>query len=173
MELDPSFDEFVVSGSARLLRSAYILTGDRAGSEDLLQTVLVRTARRWDVAQDSPHAYAHRVLMNLLHDRRRNLSRRVTERPLEGFEDRLGVVVDGAEALVDRITVISAVRCLPARQREVVVLRFFAELSVSETAAAIGASNGTVKTHTSRALAALREALAEKTTDSPKGQALC
>ncbi len=173
MELDPSFDEFVASGSVRLLRSAYLLTGDRAGSEDLVQTVLVRTAQRWDVAQDSPHAYAHRVLVNLLNDRRRNLARRVTERPLEEFEDRLVPVMDGAQALVDRIAIISAVRRLPARQREVVVLRFFAELSVSETAAAIGASNGTVKTHTSRALTALREALTDKTTDAPKGQTLC
>lgn len=173
MELDPSFDEFVASGSVRLLRSAYLLTGDRAGSEDLVQTVLVRTAQRWDVAQDSPQAYAHRVLVNLLNDRRRNLARRVTERPLEEFEDRLVPVMDGAQALVDRIAIISAVRRLPARQREVVVLRFFAELSVSETAAAIGASNGTVKTHTSRALTALREALTDKTTDAPKGQTLC
>jgi RNA polymerase sigma factor (sigma-70 family) len=56
------------------------------------------------------------------------------------------------------------VRRLPLRQREVVVLRFFADLSVAETAAAIGASDGTVKTHTSRALKALREALSDAAT---------
>ncbi len=153
LELDPSFDEFVVSGSARLLRSAYLLTGDRDHSEDLLQTVLVRTARRWDVARDSPHAYTHRVLVNLLHDRRRNLSRRVIEQPLDDFDDRLGSVADGTQGLIDRIAMMSAVRGLPLRQREVVVLRFFADLSVSETAAAIGSSEGTVKTHASRTLA--------------------
>jgi len=65
VELDPSFDEFVVSGSARLLRSAYLLTGDRDHAEDVLQVVLMRTARRWDVARDAPHAYAHRVLVNV------------------------------------------------------------------------------------------------------------
>jgi RNA polymerase sigma factor (sigma-70 family) len=74
--------------------------------------------------------------------------------------------------LVDRIALASAVRRLPLRQREVVVLRFFADLSVSETAAAIAASEGTVKTHTSRPLKALREALndaaAQPTT--PKGR---
>jgi Sigma-70 region 2 len=64
-----SFEEFVVTGSARLLRSAYLLTGDRDDSEDLLQITLVRTARRWDAARQSPHAYAHRtsVMLALLH----------------------------------------------------------------------------------------------------------
>jgi RNA polymerase sigma-70 factor (sigma-E family) len=175
VEFDPSFSAFVMTGSARLLRSAYLLTGDRDESEDLLQITLVRTARRWDVARESPHAYAHRVLVNLLHDRQRNLSRRVTEQRLEDFDDRLSPVTDGTQARIDRMMIISAVRRLPARQREVVVLRFFADLSVSETAAAIGASEGTVKTHTSRALAALRDVLTDEATESttPKGPTLC
>ncbi len=175
VERDPSFDEFVTVGSARLLRSAYLLTGDRDASEDLLQVTLVRTARRWDVARESPHAYAHRVLVNLLHDRRRNLSRRVTEQRLDDSHDRLRPVVDGTQARVNRIAIISAVRSLPARQRDVVVLRFFADLSVSETARAIGASEGTVKTHTRRALASLRDALTDHATEStnPKGPTLC
>ena len=172
VERDPSFEEFVADGSARLLRSAVLLTGDREQSEDLLQVALVRTARRWDVARGSPHAYAHRVLVNLLHDRRRNLSRRATEAPLEELNDRRGPVLDGTDVLVDRIALASAVRRLPLRQREVVVLRFFADLSVSETAAAIAASQGTVKTHTSRALKALRGALTDAAAQptTPKGQ---
>ncbi|MGH3260436.1 MAG: SigE family RNA polymerase sigma factor [Trebonia sp.] len=173
MQLDRSFDEFVASGSARLLRSAYLLTGDRQQSEDLLQAALVRTARRWEVASESPHAYAHRVLVNLLHDRRRHLSRRAIEAPLAEFNGRGDQVVDGAaDALADRIALRSAVRRLPVRQREVVVLRFFADLSVAETASAIGASEGTVKTHTSRALKSLREALtdAARQPTAPKGE---
>jgi RNA polymerase sigma-70 factor (sigma-E family) len=175
VELDASFEEFVTIGSARLLRSAYLLTGDRDDSEDLLQITLVRTARRWDAARASPHAYAHRVLINLLHDRQRNRRRRVIEQRLDDFDARLPPVADGAQAQVDRMAIVSAVRSLPARQREVVILRFFADLSVSETAVAIGASEGTVKTHTSRALTALREALTDKTTEStnPKGPTLC
>lgn len=172
VELVPSFDEFVASGSARLLRSAYLLTGDRNHSEDLLQVALVRTAARWDVARDSPHAYAHRVLVNLLHDRRRNLSRRASEQPLDTVDERRDRVFDGADALVDRIVLASAVRRLPPRQREVVVLRFFADLSVVETAAAIGTSEGTVKTHTSRALKSLRGALTDAATQptTPKAR---
>lgn len=175
VELDPSFDKFVVSGSGRLLRSAYLLTGDRDHAEDLLQIALVRTARRWDVARESPHAYAHRVLVNLLHDRRRNLRRRVSEQLLGELDDRLRPVPDGTQALIDRMTIASAVRQLPSRQREVVVLRFFADLSVFETAAAIGTSEGTVKAHTSRALTALRGALHDQTphTTTPKGPTLC
>lgn len=169
--LDRSFDEFVANGSARLLRSAYLLTGDRDASEDLVQVTLVRTARRWDVARQSPHAYAYAVLVNLLHDRQRNLSRRFTEQRLEDFDDRLSPVEDGTVARVDRMAIISAVRGLPARQREVVVLRFFADLSVADTAAAISASEGTVKTHTSRALAALRDVLVDKATESTNPRA--
>ncbi len=175
MELDASFDEFVVSGSARLLRSGYLLTGDRDHAEDLLQVVLMRTARRWDVARNAPHAYAHRVLVNVLHDRRRSLRRRVNEQFLDACEDRLGPVADGTSGLIDRVAIISALRGLPARQREVVILRFFADLSVSETAAAIGCSEGTVKTHTSRALVALRAALGDAA-DQPtisRGSPLC
>lgn len=164
VERDPSFEEFVARGSARLLRSAYLLTGDRDQSEDLLQVALIRIARRWDVARQSPHAYAHRVLVNLLHDRRRHLSRRASQAPLEESNAQRDRVDDGADAVVDRIALASAVRRLPLRQREVVVLRFFADLSVAETAAAIGASDGTVKTHTSRALKALREALSDAAT---------
>lgn len=171
VELDPSFDEFVTIGSARLLRSAYLLTGDRGESEDLVQVTLVRTARRWGVARDSPHAYAHRVLVNLLHDRHRNLGRRVTEQRLQEFDERLRPVPDDAQARVDRMAIVSAVRSLPARQREVVILRFFADLSVSETAAAIGASEGTVKTHTSRALTTLREALTDEPTETTNPRA--
>ena len=162
LELDASFDEFVSRGSARLLRSAYLLTGDRAHAEDLLQITLVRTARRWERARKAPHAYAYRVLINLLHDRRRRETRRVVERPLGDYDDAQRSVADHADAVVDRDAIVRAVRLLAPRQREIVVLRFFADLSVSETAAAVGSSQGSVKTHTSRALGRLRELLADE-----------
>jgi len=128
LELDPSFDEFVSRGSAKLLRSAYLLTGDRATAEDLLQATLVRTARRWERASEAPDAYAHRVLINLLHDRRRRRSRRRVERPLREHEDAVRAVSDHSGAVVERDAIISAIKLLAPRQREVVVLRFFADL---------------------------------------------
>jgi RNA polymerase sigma-70 factor (sigma-E family) len=155
---DSSFDEFVSLRSPRLLRSAYLLTGDRAEAEDLLQVALVRTARRWETAREAPAAYAHRVLLNLVRDRHRRRGRRVIEEPL-GEDVLLGAAGDHVEAAVERDALIGALRQLPARQREVLVLRFYADLSVEETAAAIGASAGSVKTHTSRGLATLRAVL--------------
>lgn len=161
MELDRSFDEFVSRGSTRLLRSAYLLCGDRAHAEDLVQITLVRTARRWQAARDAPDAYAHRVLVNLVRDRHRRMGRRVTELPLVARDERLDAAGDHSDAVADRDAVIGAVKLLAPRQREVVVLRFYADLSVADTASAIGVSEGAVKTHTSRALAQLREVLAE------------
>ncbi|MGH2902154.1 MAG: SigE family RNA polymerase sigma factor [Solirubrobacteraceae bacterium] len=162
MELGPSFDSFVAEDSARLLRCAYLLCGNRNVAEDLLQVTLVRTARRWDVASRSPHAYAYRVLVNLLHDRRRNLGRRVVERSLDELAERDRARRDESDGVIDRLAITAAVHRLPSRQRTVLVLRFFADLSVAETAEVIGASEGTVKTHTSRALLALRDSLADQ-----------
>lgn len=168
LDLDRSFDEFVARRSARLVRSAYLLTGDRGEAEDLLQDVLVRTARRWPAARASPEAYAYRVLVNLLHDRQRASSRRVMLLPLHDRSGADGVVGDHAGLVAERDAIVRAVRRLPGRQREVVVLRFFADLSVRETAAAVGVSQGSVKTHTSRALARLREVLATNTSADPR-----
>jgi RNA polymerase sigma-70 factor (sigma-E family) len=165
LDLDPSFDEFVSQGSARLLRSAYLLTGDRAHAEDLLQIALVRTARRWDRAREAPAAYAYRVLVNLIHDHHRRLTRRVVELPLTENDAASPGRADHAQRVIDHDAIMHAVRLLAPRQREVVVLRFFADLSVSETAAAIGSSQGSVKVHTSRALGRLREILADDSQD--------
>jgi RNA polymerase sigma-70 factor (sigma-E family) len=159
--MDAAFSDFVAERSAKLLRSAYLLTGDRGLAEDLLQVVLVRTARRWDSARRAPEAYAHRVLINLLHDDRRRLRARPREQPLTGFDDALCQTVDHADTVIDRLVLIRAVKRLPVRQREVVVLRFFTDLSVAETARAMGSSEGSVKTHTSRALAHLRQLIGE------------
>lgn len=164
LTVDPSFDAFAERAATRLLRTAYLLCGDRDEAEDALQVALVRTARRWDVARAAPNAYIYRVLVNLMRDRHRRSLRRVPERPLAAGEVAAGWIGDHADAVVDRDAIVRAVKLLAPRQREVVVLRYFADLSVAETAAAIGASPGTIKTHTSRALARLRGMLADEPT---------
>ncbi len=164
LELDASFDAFVLSRSAALLHSAYLLLGDHGRSEDLLQLALLRMARRWDVAQHAPDAYARKVLVNLSRDQDRALRRRVRERALHD-DDCWAPARDHADGVVRRDAVLDALRILPARQREVVVLRFFAELTIPETAVAIGCSQATVKSHTRRALARLRELLADDSTE--------
>jgi RNA polymerase sigma-70 factor (sigma-E family) len=157
--LDAEFERFAMRASPWLLRSAYLLTGDRGHAEDLLQLTLWRTARRWRAIRGSPEAYAREVLVNLSRDRRRALSRR----PVEVAQADLLIPgsADDVGRLLERDAMIGAVRGLPRRQREVVVLRFFLGLSVEQTAAALDASQGTVKSYTARALARMRDLLGE------------
>jgi RNA polymerase sigma-70 factor (sigma-E family) len=160
---EPEFERFVTACATSLLRSAYLLTGDSSAAEDLLQVALLRTAHRWRSAQEAPEAYARRVLLNLVRDRWRQSARRVAERPMaEATRSGRDLLCnDHAEAFAGREEVFGALARLPAEQREVLVLRFYADLSVAETAAATGTSQGTVKSRTSRALARMRELLAD------------
>lgn len=155
-----AFRVFVARAAPALMRSAYVLTGDRGHSEDLLQAALSRVARRWSAIEGSPDAYAQRVLVNLSRDRRRGLSRRVRE--VSRADPPSTVVDDVAAAVAQRDWMLRAIRRLPRRQREVVVLRFLLDLSVEQTADVLGATEGTVKSHTSRALSQLRELLTER-----------
>ena len=167
MNTGQEFDDFVRGRSAALLRTAYALTGDRGHAEDLLQTALLRTARRWTAARDAPEAYVRQVLVNLCRDRVRWLQRRPREAALPdgaalpGGADRPGVADELAEQIGQRRSVIQALMGLPAGQRQVVVLRFLEDLSVAETAELLGISPGTVKSYTSRALASLRVTLTD------------
>jgi RNA polymerase sigma-70 factor (sigma-E family) len=148
------FDAFVAGSSDRLLRTAYLLCGDVGHAEDLVQTALMRTARRWRTAREQPEAYARRVVVNLAKDRWRQLGRRPAELPLE-----VDVRAPESSALLDRDALLRAAQSLPEGQRAVLVLRYFDDLSVAGTAAALGVTEGTVKSQTSRALDALRAAL--------------
>jgi RNA polymerase sigma-70 factor (sigma-E family) len=160
MKVDPSFEAFVEARSAGLLRLAYLLTGDRGHAEDLLQTALLRAARRWRQASAAPDAYLRRTLVNLSQDRLRRLLRRPREAHLSPDPERLPAGDPGFDGVVNRRVVTAALAQLPIRQRQVVVLRFFEDLSVEQTAELLGCSTGTVKSYTSRALARLRELLA-------------
>ena len=161
MNTGQEFDDFVRGRSAALLRTAYALTGDRGHAEDLLQTALLRTARRWTAARDAPEAYVRKVLVNLCRDRVRWLQRRPREAALPDGADPPGVAGELAEQVGQRRSVIQALMGLPAGQRQVVVLRFLEDLSVAETAELLGISQGTVKSYTSRALASLRVTLTD------------
>jgi RNA polymerase sigma-70 factor (sigma-E family) len=163
--LDDEFERFATRASPWLLRSAYLLTGDRGHAEDLLQLTLLRTARRWRAIRGSPEAYAREVLVNLSRDRRRTLSRRPVE--VAQSDPLMAGQADDVERLLERDAMVGAVRRLPQRQREVVVLRFFLGLSVAQTAAALDASEGTVKSYTARALARMRDLLADTPAASP------
>ncbi|RSM68648.1 E family RNA polymerase sigma-70 factor [Kibdelosporangium aridum] len=158
-ELDPAFEDFVRSRSASLLRTAFLLVGDRGHAEDLLQTTLLRVAWRWSAASEQPEAYARRVLVNLTRDRWRLLGRRVRERHQSELPQLPSP--DASQRIADREALVQALRRLPTRQREVIVFRFFADLTITDTARVLGCNEGTVKAYTSRALNRLRELLGE------------
>jgi RNA polymerase sigma-70 factor (sigma-E family) len=161
---DLTFEAFVEHRSTALLRLAFLLTGDRGHAEDLLQVALLRTARHWSRAREAPEAYARKALLNLSRDRVRRLVRRPPEAPLPPDPDTLRAVDAGYERVAERRVTIRALAELPLRQRQVIVLRFFQDLSVEQTADVLGCSTGTVKSYTARALARLRELLADHQT---------
>ena len=159
-----AFEAFAAWSGPRLMRAAYLLCGDRQVAEDVLQVTMMRTARRWGSARSAPEAYARTVLVNVVRDHGRRARSRVDEVTEAGPGSSDGAdpsMTDHAEHVVARDAILTALAELPQRQREVIVLRFYADLSVSDTAAAIGASPGTVMSYTSRALSRLRELLAD------------
>ncbi len=150
------FEEFAASRWPGLVRLAYGLTGDRWLAEDLAQTTLARAyAAWWRVSRAAdPDAYLHRILINS--SNRRFRRRRVAEQ--QGDPPDTPVPDDTAQA-DDRAELLAALRELPPRQRAVIVLRYWADLSDTQAAAALGCSPATVRSQASRALARLRTSL--------------
>jgi RNA polymerase sigma-70 factor (sigma-E family) len=153
------FRIFVQGIAASLHRTAYLLCGDWHQADDLVQEALAKAYSHWRKVQraDSPSAYVRRILINeSRRSWRRNRNHAV--RP-----DDAGVtepaVSDMSDRVVNRAELVEALRSLTARQRATVVLRFLEGLSERETAAALGCSEGTVKSQTSRALIKLKSVL--------------
>ena len=156
------FERFAAAHIDGLLRSAYLMVGDRGEAEDIVQECLLRLARKWPRVRsmDHPGAYGRRVLFSLVLDGGRKRSRRRIE--LSAIETPPARDGDGATAaaLDARADLLRALGGLPARQRAVLVLRYFVDLPEAEVAAVLNCPTGTVKSSTSRGLARLREALA-------------
>jgi|SRR5579875_1021418 len=154
------FDQFVADSAESLLRTAHLITWDAGESEDLVQECLMRVARRWPRVQrmEQPLAYARRVLINLAVDGgdRRALRRRELDAPSASADAPAADVLAGLDT---RDELLDALAQLTPRQRAVLVLRYFNDLSESQVADALGCSPGTVKSNTSRGLARLREVL--------------
>lgn len=152
-----AFKGYVAGRSAALLRTAYLLTGNRADAEDLLQTALAKTYLSWESIRDpgSVDAYVRRVMVNTRTSwwRRR---RRVTEVVTDEVPEPAAGGRDAASDIAAHDAIWTALADLPKRQRAMVVLRYYEDLSEAETAAVMGVSIGTVKSTTARALAKLR-----------------
>jgi RNA polymerase sigma-70 factor (sigma-E family) len=155
--LEEQFREFVAARSAALLRTAYLLTGDWATAEDLLQTALTKTYLAWKRLGgiEAVEPYARRVMVNTSTSWWRR--RWHGERPTEVLPERAGV--DEIEQQLDRDLLWRHLRELPNRQRAVLVLRYYEDMSEAQTAAMLDISPGTVKSQASRALATLRRRL--------------
>ncbi|MBB5806489.1 RNA polymerase sigma-70 factor (sigma-E family) [Saccharothrix ecbatanensis] len=154
MDRDREFDEYVDARALVMRRTAYLLCGDWHRAEDLVQTALTKLYVAWPrVRRDgSVDAYARKVLVRAsIDDSRRAFRRRETV--VDAVPD---TAVAGAGSDLD---VRGALASLPVGQRTVVVLRYWEDLSVTETARLIGRTEGTVKSQAAKGLAALRELL--------------
>jgi RNA polymerase sigma-70 factor (sigma-E family) len=163
---DEEFSEFVQVAWPGLVRTAYLLLGDRGLAEDLAQTALAKTYAAWPKVRDVQAApgYARTTLVNTAASWFRRRSWR-NELPTESLPDP--GVHDLDPSL--RPSVVAALAQLPPRQRAVIVLRFYEDLSVAETARALGCSEGTVKSQTSHALAKLRVLLGDSVIPETSG----
>ena len=157
------FRRFVESTSPGFLRAAYALLGNHAAAEDATQLALLRTYRHWDQALDRPGGYTWRVLVNVCRDERRRRGRSLETGVAELGERPSAEVLD--HTVVVRHDLEGALLRLPYGQRETVVLRYFLELSVYETAQVLGVPEGTVKSMTARALAHLKRDLSIATVE--------
>ena len=154
---DAEYSEFVLARQAHLRRIAYAICGDWHRADDVLQTALVKLYVAWPrLRRDGrEEAYVRQIIVRADIDEHRRPWRRRETHGLDGHdaEARRGLPSEERSALVD------ALQALPAMQRRTVVLRHWLGLSVEETAAELGIAPGTVKSHTSRGVAALRQAL--------------
>lgn len=153
VDRDAEFNDFVNASAVRLLRAAQLLTADRHSAEDLLQDVLARTYMRWERIDGNPEAYVRRGLLNGQRSWWRSKGRH--QIPFEHIPD-LAASGDLAAAHASSDAVLHALSALTRRERSVIVLRFWLDLTEAATAAELGIAVGTVKSTTARALTRLR-----------------
>ena len=162
------FAEYAGAQQRHLRRSAYLLCGDWHLADDLTQMALVNLCRSWQraLSADSLDAYAHTVLVNAFLRHKRKYDRQA-ERQKAYSAGALEPVPAAAPEL--RLSLEAAMQRLPARARAVVVLRYWEDMTVEATAAALGCSTGNVKSQSSRALARLREIVGDSLTENRLG----
>jgi len=150
-DAEREFHEFVVARTPALSRTAYLLTGDHHLAEDLVQASLFKAAKAWHRIEGDPEPYVRRILYteNVSWWRRRKQAR---EFPVAEHAERAGAAYDDDL----RMTLETALSQLTAKQRSVLVLRYYEDLTEVQTAAVLGIGVGTVKSMTRQALGRLR-----------------
>jgi RNA polymerase sigma-70 factor (sigma-E family) len=157
---ESEFDAFVAGSASRLFRTAFLLTGDQRAAEDLLQDALLRVWSRWSRvrAAEHPLAYARRILVTTSVSRWRATRRRISgERLVAEPPDTASTSQPSRD---DELW--QAVLSLPPRQRAVMVLGYYEDLTDADTADVLGCTVGTVKSQRAKALRSLRVQLAEE-----------
>ena len=157
---DEEFVEFATASLTTLRRTAYLMCGDWQHAEDAVQEALIRVYKSWRRVErrEGLLAYARRTTVRILIDQSRRPWRRETSADLSAHDATLP---DPTEQSVERDAMVRALSSLSPRRRACVVLRYYHDLSVAETARALGCSEGTVKSQTSDALRALRPLVGE------------
>jgi RNA polymerase sigma-70 factor (sigma-E family) len=157
MNTDQDFAEFVGARWASLYRLAYLLAASPTGAEDLLQTTLEKAYVNWSRISKMgfPEAYVRRMLANTLVSSRRRAW--IREQPWDKLPDTADASAE--VPVLDRSLIWPLVCALPDRQRAVIVLRYYEDLSETQIADALGCAVGTVKSQSSAAIGALRRAL--------------
>jgi RNA polymerase sigma-70 factor (sigma-E family) len=157
-----TFEAYAADAWPALYRYAYLLTGNHADAEDIAQQTWVKAYRSWSRVRgsDSPTAYLRRMLSNTYLSQRRPKSRRLELLTDELPEPAPSAAAGGPE---ERMVLWPHVRSLPPRQRAVIVLRYYEDLSEEQIADALGCSRGTVKSTAHHALSALRAAIGTDT----------
>jgi len=157
--LDAEFQSFVIGRWPRLLRTAFLLTGEQHAAEDLVQSTLEQVYVAWRrvSSADDPEAYVRRVMINA-HSRRhrRRLKEFLAPKDDSGLTHELPDTDDRIARADDRSALLTALAQLPARQREAVVLRYWEDLSETQAAEAMGCSVGAVKSNAAKGIAKLR-----------------
>ncbi|GAB3267229.1 SigE family RNA polymerase sigma factor [Kineosporia babensis] len=167
---DEEFLTFVREHRTELVRTAVLLTaGDRDLAEDLVQTTLTQLYVRWDSFRQArnPGGYARRSLVNALIDEKRRPWRR--EQATDELPEDTVLPFDQIDSSLRTEALYAALAELPPRQRAVLVLRYFHDLSVEETAETLSCSGGTVKSQAKRALDKLRARMTEQLSPSYRG----
>lgn len=156
---DEEFQGFMTNCWPRLMRTAFLLTGERHAAEDLVQSTLERVYVAWRkvAAADEPEAYVRRMLLNT-HARkhRRRLKEFLAPRDDTDLRHETADTDDPMARADERGALLAALSRLPVRQREAVVLRYWEDLTETQTAEAMGCSVGTVKSNTAKGIAKLR-----------------
>jgi RNA polymerase sigma-70 factor (sigma-E family) len=158
--MDDDFAAFVQLRMPALLRFGHALTGNRHDALDLVQTALERTGARWRTVcrHGNPEAYVRRAMVNAWVSRWRRLRR---ETLVAGVPDGpAAAAAAAADAVLEREPLWQALRALPPRQRAVIVLRYYEDLSEAQIADVLGVTPGTVKSQAAKAMATLRTRLA-------------